>query len=88
MGGCYHAFISVRLPCKTTYQNVMSTKIRNGLGGNCQWLVSMFETNVIEASDILCRNLGIGNCQWLVSMFETNVIEASDILCRNFRSAL
>ncbi len=39
-----------------TYQNVMFAKIRNELGGNCQWLVSMFETNVIEASDILCRN--------------------------------
>ena len=48
--------ISVRLHCKATYQNVMSAKIRNGLGGNCQWLVSMFETNVIEASGILCRN--------------------------------
>ena len=34
----------------------MYAKIRNGLGGNCQWLASMFETNVIEASDILCRN--------------------------------
>ena len=34
----------------------MSAKIKNGLGGNCQWLVSMFETNVIEASGILCRN--------------------------------
>ena len=34
----------------------MSVKIRNGLGGNCQWLASMFETNVIEANCILCRN--------------------------------
>ena len=34
----------------------MYAKIRNGLGGNCQWLASMFETNVNEASDILCRN--------------------------------
>ena len=34
----------------------MSAKIRNRLGGNCQWPVSMFETNVIEANGILCRN--------------------------------
>ena len=31
--------ISVRFSCKATYQNVMSAKIRNGLSGNCQWLV-------------------------------------------------
>ena len=34
----------------------MSAKIRNRLGSNCQWLVFMFETNVIEANGILCRN--------------------------------
>ena len=39
-----------------TYQNVMSAKIRNGLGGNCQWLASVFKTSVIEASGILCKN--------------------------------
>ena len=48
--------LQLGFPCKATYQNVMSAKIRNGLGDNCQWLVSMFETNVIEASDMLCRN--------------------------------
>ena len=52
-------FYGLLTPCTNFgvwLQNVMSAKIRNGLGGNCQWPVSMFETNVIEASGILCRN--------------------------------
>ena len=38
----------------------MSAKIRNGLGGNCQWLVSMFETSVIRSQRHTLQELSIG----------------------------